>query len=86
MNELEILQVIKRAAVSAVDAERPVEVSFGTVISENPVQVRLSMKLVLGPKQLIITERMKSLNLKKGDHVVMLRLQGGQSFLMMDKV
>ena len=42
------LEAVKRAAVEAVDAKKPVLVLFGTVISDSPLKIQVEQKLTLG--------------------------------------
>ena len=79
-----ILSVIKQAALEAVLQAMPVEVRFGTVLSTEPVGIRLDKKLVLEECHLILTAgALEGLNI--GDVVIMLRVQGGQSYVVLDK-
>lgn len=41
------IETIKRTALQAVDASKPVEICYGTVQSIEPFQIRLSQKLIL---------------------------------------
>lgn len=118
--------MIKKAAVRAVLATNPVNVLYGTVEQESPLEIRVNEKLKLtsefldilehltphtrvadisstkvsevmtsagqGPHVHDITEvkltdatiQFKD-NLKKGDKVVLLRVQGGHRFLVIDR-
>lgn len=50
-----IIEKIKRAALEAQDAAKPVNVCFGEVVSASPLKIRVEQKLLLGEKQLILT-------------------------------
>lgn len=50
-----IIEKIKRAALEAQDAAKPVNVCFGEVVSALPLKIRVEQKLLLGEKQLILT-------------------------------
>ncbi|MCM1055222.1 MAG: DUF2577 domain-containing protein [Bacteroides sp.] len=52
----EFVKVIKKAAVDAVKAEKPVEVCFGSVIGTSPLKILVEQKLVLGAEQLVLTK------------------------------
>ena len=56
MNDL--LKIIKQAAVNAVDANKPVNVVFGTVISTSPLQIQIEQKLTLGKDQLVVAKHL----------------------------
>lgn len=49
------VETIKKAAREANEAEKPVNVCFGKVISNSPLQINVEQKMVLGEKQLILT-------------------------------
>lgn len=106
---------IKRLAVDAVNSESPCAVLFGTVKSENPLQISVDQKLTLTENQLILTRNVTDFEteitvdwkteeaqlhthsiknkkkitvhnkLKTGDVAVLLRLSGGQQYLVLDK-
>lgn len=116
----ELMNTVKRAAVAAVEASKPVGVCFGTVISISPMKIRIDPKLELGKKQLVLTRSVtdytvemtvdhmtedatvlntvhdhaytgtKSFlvrnSLKVGEEVALLRMQGGQKYLVLDRV
>ncbi|MCM1299574.1 MAG: DUF2577 domain-containing protein [Firmicutes bacterium] len=52
----ELLKIIKAAAASAVSAEKPAELCFGTVTSTAPLKITVEQKLTLTEKQLILTK------------------------------
>ena len=48
----DLVKVMKKAAVDAVNASRPANMMFGKVISESPLQIRVDQKLILNEAQL----------------------------------
>lgn len=123
---------MKRAAVEAVEAGKPVNVYFGVVSGTAPLQVKVEQKMTLGVGQLILSrnvtdyetevevdwetgeeeqehshggpgggtgsqsarhthrttgrKRIKVYNgLKIGDQVILVRMQEGQKFLVLDR-
>lgn len=83
---VELMKTIKRAALDAVNASKPVEVCFGKVTQTSGLRVSIDQKLFLGDKQLIITESTVRNGLAVGDKVVLLRQQGGQKYIIMGKI
>lgn len=79
-----LLESIKKAAVDAVDASNPTAVLIGTIKSLDPVTMDIEQRLSLGPMQIIITKKISDLVV--GDIVVILRVQGGQKYVIIDKV
>lgn len=98
------LGLIKSAAVAAVQAADLLEIRYGTVTSESPLQISVDTKMPLEPAQLILTRNVTnhelemSVNggikqrytvfnqLKKDEKVIMLRMQGGGKYIVLDRV
>ncbi|MCL2071239.1 MAG: DUF2577 domain-containing protein [Oscillospiraceae bacterium] len=74
----DIAGLIKRAAVEAVEADKPAAVMFGTADGQSTVMVE--QKLRLSGEQLVV---LKGVEIKDGDTVVLLREQGGQRFVLL---
>ena len=51
----ELVDTLKRAAVEAVEAGKPVNVYFGEVVSSSPLKINVEQKMILGEKQLILS-------------------------------
>lgn len=113
---IQLAKVLKSSAVSAVESNKPVTVTFGKVISIAPLRIEVDQKLVLSENQLIVPERFidrtievvpnfsesafpklsPNLNqpqkpvirnsLQMGDKVILLRMQGGQMYLVIDRI
>lgn len=49
------VDIIKRAALEAWEAEKPVQVLFGTVVSASPLKIKLDQKATLPEPMLILT-------------------------------
>lgn len=102
---IELVKIIKKAAIDAVESTKPVQIFFGTVENTNPIRINVEQKMVLGEKQLILTRNVtdyetgiqegKEGDIKKyivfnglqpGDKVLLVRQQGGQKYIVWDKV
>ncbi len=55
MADENILGVLKKIVLDVNEASKPVNIVFGTVISESPLKIQVSQKLILNKKQLILT-------------------------------
>ena len=53
-NAAELLKLIKKAAADTVKAEKPVEIRFGKVTKESPLEILVEQKLTLGEAQLVL--------------------------------
>lgn len=123
------LKVIKQAALDAVNAQKPVQVCYGTVTEESPLEITVDQKTILEAEDLILCrnitdyecdvefslkteklqhshtgvhgptsvqtlqyevknkKKMKVYNaLKKDDVVFLIREQGGQRFIVIDRI
>lgn len=125
-----LVELIKMAALDAVNETKPVNILFGKVISVLPLKISVEQKLILSEEQLILTSNVMNYKtkisfdnpeiknivknysiddvegtnyklsfqekvqnevtvyngLKINDEVILLQLQGGQKFLVLDKV
>ncbi len=111
-----MVELIKAAAIGAVNDSKPMSVIFGKVVSIAPVKIFIEQKLTLNEAQLIFTNNVKDYDLEMtvehsteesnshvhpyrgkkkfrvhnglvvGDEVIMLQMQGGQKFVVLDKV
>lgn len=80
-----LMQILKQAAIEAVEASKPCAFVFGTVKSTTPLAINIDQKLTLTSSFLSVTQSAKD-NLAAGDRVAMARVQGGQQYLVIDKV
>ena len=49
------VEVVKRAAVEAVEAQKPVQLLFGQVISTSPLKIQVYQKSIYTEKMLVLT-------------------------------
>ncbi|WP_246019625.1 DUF2577 domain-containing protein [Bacilliculturomica massiliensis] len=113
-----MVQIIKLAAIEALDAKKPVNIVYGTVKSASPLSIQISQKITLKGEALVLTRNVTDYTgdvtvshatekdgspphihgisgkktvtfhnaLKSGEKVVMMRVQGGQKYLVLDRV
>lgn len=74
----EIIETIKRVALNAFEASKPVKLLFGEVISTDPVTIQVGELLTLPREFLVING-----TVSKGDHVTLIRCQGGQKYVVL---
>lgn len=79
-----IIEIVKRTAVDAVNAQKPVAICFGKVTKDDPLEILVDQKLVLHKLQLIFTSSVGSCSV--GDELFLLRQQGGQKYVVVDKI
>ena len=79
---MSLIETIKRISADERKASKPVEVVFGTVLSSNPLKIKIDQLLVLSEPHLILGNH-KEFN--DGDWVILLRIQGGKKYLILDK-
>lgn len=125
----ELTKAMKRAAIKAMKAEKPVEVCFGRVTSASPLQILVDQKFTLGKAQLVLTRNVTDFKtmitggniqnyyyvgtppntstvpvnpshkhaigkieitvhngLVVGDEVILIRQQGGQKYIVVDRI
>jgi hypothetical protein len=54
-NEFDLLNVIKKAALDAINASQPCDFCFGKVTSTSPLKISIEQKMTLGAAQLVLT-------------------------------
>lgn len=79
------LQLVKKAAVEAIEARKPCDVMFAKVESTEPVSVRLENTLLL-PEKLLVFVDDASRKLSVGCRVILLRKSGGQQYVVLGVV
>lgn len=79
-----LIPLLKKVAIEAVEASKPTVILFGTVSSINPLSIYLEQKRTITKNFLVVTDKAK--NLTVGDGVIMVRMQGGQKYIIIDKV
>jgi len=90
---------MKRAGLGAVEATNPVAILYGTVTAVQPLEVRIDQRLTLPEPFLIVPEHMTESRitvdgqeivirkaLEPGDRLVLMRVQGGQQYMVMGRV
>jgi hypothetical protein len=81
----DIAKLIKRAALEAIKESDPMALMVGTVLSTSPLQVNIEQRLTLSTAQLMMADYIHN-KLVLGDQVILLKMQGGQKYLILDKV
>lgn len=72
------IDIIKRAAVEAIDASNPCKIVYGTVTKTDPIEVKVSDSLILTKPFLVVDSAVEV-----GEKVVLIRHQGGQKYLIL---
>ena len=78
-------QLIKRAAVEAVETQQPIIIVTGTVIQATPLLIQIDQKQPLDKDFFMFTDYSSKLELKAGTPLVLFKMQGGQRYLVLDK-
>lgn len=75
---------IKIAAAQYINTMQLTDIVIGVVesIKPNPLTIKVTDKLILNEKQIVLCKSVKELNIK--DKVVMIRKTGGQQFFVID--
>jgi hypothetical protein len=121
----DLVRLIKKAAIDAIEARKPVNVCYGKVINANPLKIVVEQKFILEKSQLVlcrnVTEFTTNITMnwtserawnydgdtillthshdikgKKqitvhnglvvGDKVILIRQQGGQKYIVLDRI
>lgn len=83
-----ILDIIKRAAVDAVRQTYPLELLFAKVVQEEDIPHNKELLIQTEQKRPVtrafFIENSRIDNLEKGDRLVLLQMQGGQRFYILE--
>ena len=95
---VQLVGFIKKTALDAVDASKPVRVCYGNVTSAAPLRISVEQKLPLEEEDLVLSRNVMDLEaeveekritikngLTAGDSVILIREQGGQKYLVVGK-
>lgn len=82
----DMITIIKKAAVDAVENASPTKVRLGRVVSASPLKISLSPNVNIPSAMVVVTELASRRDWVAGDRVVLLQEQGGQKFVLLDRV
>lgn len=83
----QLLALLKRAALEAGEAAKPVQLCTGCVTQTAPLRVLVEQRLALGERQLLVVRRLRAPGaLAAGDGVLLARMQGGQQYALLDTI
>ena len=89
------LAIIKESAMDAFYQSKPCDFFIGTVKKLEPLKIGITDKLIVSGRFLKVTGRVRELinaedespwNIREGDPVILIRKQGGQNYVVIDKV
>lgn len=80
-----MFNAMKQIAENVFEARRPADWCYGKVISLDPFQVQIGQKLPLKKEFLAVRTGVSASSFKVGDKLILLRKQGGQEYLILDK-
>ncbi|ETT74163.1 hypothetical protein C173_10196 [Paenibacillus sp. FSL R7-277] len=94
-----MLDIIKQASLGAVSNTNPVALAYGTVVLAQPLQIQVEQRLLLTGAALVVVESVMESKaviegreillrrgLEAGDRVLLVRMQGGQSYIVLDRL
>lgn len=69
-NSNDLVKLMKKAAIEAVDASKPANMVFGKVISISPLKIKVDQKLILTSAQLVLSRSVTDYTIEMTvDHV-----------------
>ena len=81
----DLVSLIKQIAAAVYDTKRPTEICFGTVQSLSPFKIRIDQEKNLGKEYFIVRSGVTAQSFEVGDMLILLRVQGGQQYLIYDR-
>lgn len=90
----EFLRLVKRAALEAVEAKKPVNVFFGVVEETEPLKINVEQKMKLGKAQLVLARNVTDYNMtvtvdweseeEKNSHYHEIKAQRNEEGILLD--
>lgn len=97
-----LIDIVKRAAIDAIENAQMCDLRYGTVVDVSPLKVQITNQFTIPQSLLIVPEHLTDHEvtvtldwertmvvhnaLKIGDKVALLRKQGGQSYFILDRI
>ncbi|WP_304340471.1 DUF2577 domain-containing protein [Metaclostridioides mangenotii] len=81
-----ITNTLRKLIIETVENTKPVAICFGNITSISPLTILVELKMPLSMAQLILTETVRKKELKIGDKMILIRMQGGQKFVVVDRM
>jgi hypothetical protein len=94
-----LVELMKQAGSGATEAGKPVHILFGEVTKINPLEVTVDQRFALDEDFLVIPEQLTPYSveintqtivirrgLNVGESLILLRIQGGQQYIILDRV
>lgn len=99
-----MMEIIKRAALDAVDESNPMTLMYGTVTRTSPLEVNIEQRFTIPREMILLTSNVINKQtdirianeqrehatiynaLNTGDKVLVLRVQGGQKYVILDRL
>lgn len=86
-NTQKFIGALKQINQGVKDNSQDVTFYYGQVIEIHPLQIQVDQRFILDEDFLVLTSTVAVKNsLNNGDKVVLLRAQGGQQYIVLDKV
>ena len=80
-----LVELIKQIAAGVYEAEKPMEIGYGTVQSIRPFTVRLDQKRTFGKEKFIVRQGITAQSFRVGERLILIQVQGGQEWLILDR-
>lgn len=115
---MSMIQIIKQAAIEAVEQSSPMSIAYGMVTKANPLEINVEQRMNISGSMLLLTsnvidkeieveindkteeggtgahiheykgtkKHIHKKGLKAGEKVLLLRVQGGQKYIVLDRL
>lgn len=86
MQNESLIQIIKKISKQEREASVPSDLVIGIVAKISPLEIKISSKITIDSDFFYLTQTANNRSLAVNDKVAMLRMSGGQMYLIIDKV
>lgn len=83
---MSLSHLIKQAAMEALEESSPVALMYGTVTRISPLEINIEQRFTIPAEAIFLTSAVINDPLRIGEKVLVLRKQGGQKYVVMDRL
>lgn len=83
---MSLSHLIKQAAMEALEESSPVALMYGTVTRMSPLEINIEQRFTIPADTILLTSAVINAPLRIGEKVLVLRKQGGQKYVVLDRL
>lgn len=81
-----ITDTLKKLILETIENTKPTTIVIGKITKLSPFTIQADVKMPLTSTFLILTETVRDKELKIGDKMILIRIKGGQRYVVVDRM